>query len=58
MKEPTHKQDRRNVMKKQDKTSTANRYCHNCQSNWGGVCDRYGHKVAQYEWCRHWEERS
>lgn len=46
-------------MEKQEKptTNTANRYCHNCLHNWGSVCERDGHKVAQYEWCRHWEER-
>ena len=46
-------------MEKQEKptTNTANRYCHNCRMNWGGVCKRDGHKVMQYEWCRHWEER-
>ena len=46
-------------MEKQEKTKigTANRYCHNCLHNRGSVCERDGHKVAQYEWCRHWEER-
>lgn len=47
-------------MEKQEKptTNTANRYCHNCLHNWGSACERDGHKVAQYEWCRHWEERN
>ena len=46
-------------MEKQEKptTNTANRYCHNCLRNFGGVCERDGHAVAQYEWCRHWGER-
>ena len=49
-----------NEMEKQEKptTNTANRYCHNCLHNWGSVCERDGHKVAQYEWCRHREERN
>lgn len=52
-----HEQHRGVTMEKQEKTSTANRYCHNCLRNFGGVCERDGHKVAQYEWCRHWEEK-
>ena len=51
-----HEQHRGVNMEKQEKTSTANRYCHNCLWNFGGVCERDGHKVAQYEWCRHWED--
>lgn len=48
------------VKEKQTKKRTfqPNRYCHNCLHNWGSVCERDGHKVAQYEWCRHWEERN
>ena len=59
MKEPTHKQNRRNVMEKQTKKRTfqPNRYCHNCLRNFGGVCERDGHTTGTYEWCRHWEEK-
>ena len=39
------------------KTGTANCYYHNCSSNFGGICERDGHKTVQYEWYRHWEER-
>ena len=55
-----HEQHRGGTMEKQEKptTNTANRYCHNCLHNWGSVCELDGHKVAQYEWCRHWEERN
>ena len=37
-------------MEKQTKKRTfqPNRYCHNCLHNWGSVCERDGHKVAQY----------
>ena len=57
MKEPTHKQNRRNVMKKQDKTSTANRYCHNCR--YGGQrasCRKYQQAITPYDWCYGWKK--
>ena len=43
--------------KEEPKINTANRYCHNCRMNFGGICERDGHRVAQYEWCGFWEGR-
>ena len=45
-------------MEKQEELLQCNRHCSNCKSNFGGVCERDGHKVSNYEWCRHWEERN
>ena len=59
MKEPTHKQNRRNVMEKQTKKRTfqPNRYCHNCR--YGGQrasCRKYQLAIGPYDWCAGWKK--
>ena len=59
MKEPTHKQNRRNVMEKQTKKRTfqPNRYCHNCR--YGGQrasCRKYQQAITPYDWCYGWKK--
>lgn len=59
MKEPTHKQNRRNVMEKQTKKRTfqPNRYCHNCR--YGGQrasCRKDQQAITPYDWCYGWKK--
>ena len=59
MKEPTHKQNRRNVMEKQTKKRTfqPNRYCHNCRyGRQRASCRKYQQAIGPYDWCYGWKK--